>query len=285
MIASRGVVRSNQKPQLPVRTSNTLEKKSFVIKTRTGNQAASPQVPNKLAPGYKEYPSVPSNNYGTKAEQPAPAPATKPEDSKDQAGVARQTNGFQRAVPVVVTRSSEAEKKEMLTLLARKKELEDRKSELDRMIEDEDQKNIALSNVINRLRKEIRTRTEKNSSLRSALADEERKNSRLKRELDGLTEKGQRLAETVRNLEAQVERERVAQRNFNLAERTQRIQTHYSQLRSTMSNYYDQINSALPLLMLLSNGNARLGDIMPLLMGTMGEFNNGESVLSSDLDL
>lgn len=128
---------------------------------------------------------------------------------------------------------------------------------------------------------EIKGRTEKNNTLRSALADEEKKNSRLKRDLDVLTEKSQRLGETVRNLEAQVERERQAQRSFNLAERTQRIQNHYTQLRSTMSNYYDQISGALPLLMLLSNGNARLGDVMPLLMGTLGEFNNGDSVLIS----
>jgi hypothetical protein len=148
MIASRGVVRSNQKPSLPARTSNTLEKKSFVIKTRTGNNGPSPQAPNKFASSYKEYPSVPSNNYGANTEQPAPAPAPKLEDTKDQQPAARQTNGFQRATPIVVTRNVEAEKREMTALLARKKELEDRKSELDRMIEDEDQKNIALSNVI-----------------------------------------------------------------------------------------------------------------------------------------
>lgn len=127
--------------------------------------------------------------------------------------------------------------------------------------------------------KEIRGKTEKNNSLRSALAEEERKNSRLKRDHEILSEKHQKLGEAVRSLEAQVERERQAQRNFNLAERTQRIQAHYSQLRSTMSSYYDQISSAIPLLMLLSNGNnTTLGEIMPLLMGTMGEFNNGESV-------
>ena len=227
---------------------------------------------------------MPTNNYGMKNDQPPAQKITvsppKPvEEPKETPSVVRQTNGFSR--PVVASnpiRNIEAEKKELQQLLARKKELEDRKTELDRMIDDEDDKNIALSNVRFHLTKEIRSRTEKNNSLRSALADEESKNSSLKRDLDTLSEKSQRLADTVRNLEAQVERERQAQRSFNLAERTQRIQTHYSQLRSTMSNYYDQINSALPLLMLLSNGNARLSDIMPLLMGTIGEFNNGESV-------
>ena len=121
--------------------------------------------------------------------------------------------------------------------------------------------------------------------MKSALADEERKNARLKKDLEQLTEKSQKLASTVTNLEDQVERERAEQRRFNLAERTQRIQENYTQLRSTMSSYYDQINNALPLLMLLSNGNARLGEIMPMLVGTMGEFNSGESVGFFDLDI
>jgi myosin heavy subunit len=222
---------------------------------------------------------VPTNSFGVKPEaapvQKAAASPPKPvEEPKETPTVAKQTNGFSRPVAASnPTRNYEAEKKELQQLLVKKKELEERKTELDRMIEDEDQKNIALSN-------EIRSRTEKNNTLRSALADEERKNSRLKRDLDQLADKSQKLADTVRTLEAQVDRERQAQRNFNLAERTQRIQTHYSQLRSTMSNYYEQINSALPLLMLLSNGNARLGDIMPLLMGTIGEFNNGESIFA-----
>jgi hypothetical protein len=243
----------------------------------------SPQVNSKYTPTYKEYPSVPSNSFGVKAEQPiviqqkvTVTQSKPPEEPKVQPVVAtRQTNGFSKPTPTPATilRPTESDKRELQQLLIRKKELEDRKSELDQMIDDEDHKNIALSN-------EIRSRTEKNNALRTALADEEKKNSRLKKDLDVLSEKSQKLSEIVKNLETQVEREKLAQRNFNLAERTQRIQTHYSQLRNSMSNYYDQINSALPLLMLLSNGNTRLGDIMPLLMGTIGEFNNGESIFA-----
>lgn len=115
--------------------------------------------------------------------------------------------------------------------------------------------------------------------MRSALEDEERKNTTLRRELDTLTQKSSQLSAAVRMLEEQVEIERIAQRDFNLQERTERIQSNYSNLRSQMTNYYDQISSALPLLMLLSNGNARLGDIIPLLAGTLGELNNGNAVL------
>lgn len=114
--------------------------------------------------------------------------------------------------------------------------------------------------------------------MRLALEDEENKNSKLKKELDLLTDKNNSLVSTIQRLEEQVEAARTSQRNFNLAERTQRIQTHYADLRGSMVNYYNQISGALPLLMLLSNGNSRLGDVIPLLAGTLGEFNNGEDV-------
>lgn len=116
--------------------------------------------------------------------------------------------------------------------------------------------------------------------MRLALEDEEKKNQKLRKEVDTVTQKSSQLASSLNVLEEQIERERVAQRNFNLAERTERIQNHYSNLRSTMTNYYDQISSALPLLMLLSQsqGNTSLGDIIPILAATMGEFNNGENV-------
>lgn len=47
----------------------------------------------------------------------------------------------------------------------------------------------------------------------------------------------QQLNESVRSLEQQIEQERNAQRGYNLAERTQRIQQNYAQLRQMMSAY------------------------------------------------
>lgn len=109
---------------------------------------------------------------------------------------------------------------------------------------------------------------------------EELKNSKLKRELDGLTEKCNTLQTNIRTLENQIERERETQRNFNIQERTERIQANYTNMRGTMTNYYNQIRNAMPLLMLLSGqtDNLRLGDLIPILTGTMEEFQNGEQV-------
>lgn len=149
MIASRGVVRTNSKPQVPGRNPNPTEKKSFVIKTRTNGVAPSPQAPNKYTPAYKEYPSVPVNSFGMKNEQPpvVKTPAPNPIDhSNELSGNLRQTNGFSKPT-ATIGRTTDADKKEMQFLLARKKELEERKSELDRLIDEEDQKNVALSNV------------------------------------------------------------------------------------------------------------------------------------------
>ena len=131
------------------------------------------------------------------------------------------------------------------------------------------------------LTQDLKSRVEKNNDLKASLEEEEKKNNKLKKDLEKLNEKSLKLAETIRNLETQVEIERVSQRNFNLAERTQRIQNHYTNLRGTMTSYYDQISNALPLLMVLGNGNGRLADIIPLLMGTIGEFNTGEAVTNS----
>lgn len=109
---------------------------------------------------------------------------------------------------------------------------------------------------------------------------EELKNSHLKRELDTLTDKCQNLTTAVRALEREVQTERATQQNFNLAERTQRMQENYTNLRGTMTTYYDQIRNSLPLLMLMAGqgDNMRLRDLIPVLMGTMGEFQNGEQV-------
>lgn len=153
MIASRGVVRSNTKPQYPVKASQNTEKKSFVIKSRNNVVGQSPQVGTKGTPGYKEYPSVPVNSYGltsqTQQTAPKPAPIQKPvEEPKDLIALARQTNGFSKPAHTSTTTRPENDRKEMQALLARKRELEERKSELDRLIEEEDQKNVALSNVI-----------------------------------------------------------------------------------------------------------------------------------------
>lgn len=82
-------------------------------------------------------------------------------------------------------------------------------------------------------------------------------------------------------LEDQVDRETISQRDFNIAERTRQIQANYANMRGSLTNYYDQINHALPLLMLLSQGNARLGDVVPLLADTMGEMDNGDNVVFS----
>lgn len=91
------------------------------------------------------------------------------------------------------------------------------------------------------------------------------------------------MVSSINVLEEQIEREKLAQREFNLAERTERIQNHYSNLRSSITNYYDQISSALPLLMLLGRGNANLSDLMPILAASMGELGTGDNVIYTDL--
>lgn len=134
----------------------------------------------------------------------------------------------------------------------------------------------------------MRQKADAINSLRTAIQDEERRNSNLNRDLDNLNERYQRLVDQTREIESQIEAERTAQRNFSLHERNQRIQNNYENLRSTMMQYYNQIMGSLPLLMLLSSTseNPRLGQMIPVLLGTLGEFPNAEGVSKAiNLDL
>lgn len=121
------------------------------------------------------------------------------------------------------------------------------------------------------------------NGLKTTLDIEERKNTQLTRELDEVNQTNRRLTTSIRDLERQVESEQATQRNFNLAERTQRIQNNYHTLRQTMTSYASQLTNSLPLLFLLSNitGNTTLGEILPVIMGTLGEFQNSDRVVSS----
>lgn len=67
------------------------------------------------------------------------------------------------------------------------------------------------------------------------LDQEEKKNKKLKADLQSLNQRAQQLNESVRSLEIQIENERNAQREFNLAERTERIQQNYSVLRQAIT--------------------------------------------------
>ena len=118
------------------------------------------------------------------------------------------------------------------------------------------------------------------NGLKTTLDIEERKNTQLTRELDEVNQTNRRLTTSIRELERQVESEQATQRNFNLAERTQRIQNNYHTLRQTMTSYASQLTNSLPLLFLLSNitGNTTLGEILPVIMGTLGEFQNSDRV-------
>jgi len=109
------------------------------------------------------------------------------------------------------------------------------------------------------------------------------KNSKLKRELDGLTDKCSTLQTSIRTLERQIDQERAAQQNFNLEERTQRMQANYANMRGTMANYYNQIRTSLPLLMLLSGQNDNLGirALIPALLGGIGDLQNGEQLFAN----
>lgn len=119
------------------------------------------------------------------------------------------------------------------------------------------------------------------NGLKTTLDIEERKNTQLTRELDEVNQTNRRLTTSIRELERQVESEQATQRNFNLAERTQRIQNNYHTLRQTMTSYASQLTNSLPLLFLLSNitGNTTLGEILPVIMGTLGEFQNSDRVI------
>ena len=119
------------------------------------------------------------------------------------------------------------------------------------------------------------------NGLKTTLDIEERKNTHLTRELDEVNQTNRRLTTSIRELERQVESEQATQRNFNLAERTQRIQNNYHTLRQTMTSYASQLTNSLPLLFLLSNitGNTTLGEILPVIMGTLGEFQNSDRVV------
>ena len=66
----------------------------------------------------------------------------------------------------------------------------------------------------------------------------------------------------------------------NVLSRTQRIQRTYARLRSTMMTYYQQLNIALPLLLMSSSGrdNERLRDVMPVLLNTLNGFRQGGQV-------
>lgn len=121
------------------------------------------------------------------------------------------------------------------------------------------------------------------NGLKTTLDIEERKNTQLTRELDEVNQTNRRLTTSIRDLERQVESEQATQRNFNLAERTQRIQNNYHTLRQTMTSYASQLTNSLPLLFLLSNitGNTTLGEILPVIMGTLGEFQNSDRVVFS----
>src|SRR3990167_2705368 len=121
--------------------------------------------------------------------------------------------------------------------------------------------------------KELRKKVESVNGLKNTLDIEERKNTQLTRELDEVNQINRRLTTSIRDLEGQVESEQAAQRGFNLAERTQRIQNNYRSLRETMTSYASQLTNSLPLLFLLSNmtGNTTLGEILPVIMGTLGE--------------
>lgn len=294
-----------------IRKDAPQDKKSFLIKTKNGPQypagptagsnviskkspAAYPTHPGSKILISKNTPTLPNkvNNEPPKLTQTRsidvnPSTSTvnnntgprNTESTQKQYG-STQSNFRQentRPAPVAQTVNTDDER-ELTALTLKKKTMEDRAAELAREIEQETQRNNALS-------EEVRQKADKNNALRSALNEEQKRNQNLHRDLDKLNEKCQKLVDLIREAENQIEAERNAQRNFNLNERTQRIQSNFANLHSSMTQYYNQIMGSLPLLMMLSStsDNPRLRDMIPILLGTLGEFQNGENVKNINL--
>lgn len=112
------------------------------------------------------------------------------------------------------------------------------------------------------------------------MAEEEETNARTKKSLEDAERNVDRIMLSIRALEREISSEEEAQRGFNLAERTQRIQENYTNMRGSMTSYFNHISGALPLLMILSGraDNMRLRELMPVLLGTVAQFQNGENV-------
>lgn len=180
-MASRSVARSVPKPGSFIRTQDDRGKKSFVIKSRAGYQG-SPGIASKLLTPMREYPTVPTNSYGvTASKKPDVTPivvsqpelpkspekklplvrqSNQPKTEKTEAplrviNVRRQSSGLkqpasrQQAAPVqpAQTGPSLEDKKQLEQLMARKRELETMRDNLDNQIIDENKRNSSMSEV------------------------------------------------------------------------------------------------------------------------------------------
>lgn len=182
-MASRQPSRSNTKPLSIVRSQDERIKKSFVIKNRPGYQG-SPSIGGKMPSTLKEYPTVPINSYGAatlkksvenpvvvkqvesfdipepRQQKPQARPElipVKSDTTKRTMNIRRQSTAQKQQTATTAVQQSQTpaqsnishdDQKHIQRLMARKKELELLRFNLDKQISDENKANNDMSDVI-----------------------------------------------------------------------------------------------------------------------------------------